>query len=142
MSGVRFSEAELRKNPRYAHLVAAAARETSKPARGESKYHNQLTDTPDGTFDSKREAIRWGELKLLEKGGLVTGLQRQVRFKLFSTTITGGVALLETYVADFVYVEIPEGRFVVEDTKGAITQTYQRKRRLMKQLYGITILES
>ncbi len=42
-----------------------------------------LKMTVDGiTFDSRKEARRYTELKLLERTGKITDLQRQVKFKL------------------------------------------------------------
>jgi Protein of unknown function (DUF1064) len=49
-------------------------------------------------------------------------------------------ALVATYVADFSYEQA--GTMVVEDRKGIRTPAYRLKRRLMRALYGIDILES
>ena len=51
-----------------------------------TKYRNQKVKGYDAdgnviTFDSKREARRWGELQALEKQGVITYLVRQVPFK-------------------------------------------------------------
>lgn len=136
MKGVRFSEDDLRKNPRYRHLVSGAAK-SGKP----SKYHNVITTTPDGTFDSAKEAQRFGALKLLEKAGEITGIARQVRFRL-SVRTPAGVQHIDTYVADFVYFSIPERMWIAEDYKGFRTRDYLRKKRLMLELYGIQVLET
>lgn len=103
------------------------------PPQKKRKYRNEIVATEDGTFDSKREAARYGELKLLEKGGLITGIARQVRFFLGD----GG-----TYIADFVYWDLEARRCVVEDCKGFRTPEYIRKRGLMAKKLGIAILES
>ena len=34
------------------------------------------------TFDSKWEAERWGQLKAMEKAGVVTQLERQIKYDL------------------------------------------------------------
>ena len=47
-----------------------------------SKYRNRRIVVDGETFDSKREAQRWYELKLLRRAGVVTDLQRQVPFVL------------------------------------------------------------
>lgn len=45
-----------------------------------NKYHNQKTKIGDMVFDSKKEANRFQELKLLERGGVISDLKTQVRF--------------------------------------------------------------
>ena len=48
-----------------------------------NKYGNVKTVTSDGIkHDSIKEANRWCELKLLERAGKITDLQRQVPFEL------------------------------------------------------------
>jgi hypothetical protein len=48
-----------------------------------AKYHNKKTVSPDGIkFDSRRECQRWGELRLLERAGRISNLERQVKFEL------------------------------------------------------------
>ena len=83
-----------------------------------SKYRSQRVTTEDGTFDSKAELARWGELKLFERGNLITGLRRQVAYPI----AVNGKPICK-YVADFVYHE--HGKLVVEDVKGVITAVYR-----------------
>lgn len=107
------------------------------------KYHNKKLQTPDGVFDSIKEYNRWNELKLLQRAGRISDLQRQVRFVLIPTqkADNGKVAEFPVYyIADFVYTE--NGRQVVEDAKGAKTKEYVIKRKLMLFLHGIRIRES
>ena len=82
-------------------------------------------------FDSKREAMRYAELKLLQQAGKITNLKRQVRYRLVIET---------TYVADFVYIE--NDQLVVEDAKGHRTRDYLQKRREMKKQHNIEIRET
>lgn len=116
------------------------------------------------TFGSKKEAMRWAELKLLERSGHITKLQRQVPFELipayYEEVPTGEVykigekkgqpkmkkVCIENavkYVADFVYTE--NGKKIVEDTKGCragITYNYfVLKRKLMLWVHGIRVKE-
>lgn len=113
---------------------------------------------------SKKEAIRYAELKLEEKAGRITDLQWQVPFELipahYEEVPTGEVykigekkgqpkmkkVCIENavkYVADFVYMQ--NGKKVVEDTKGCrvgITYNYfVLKRKLMLWVHGIRIRE-
>lgn len=105
----------------------------------ENKYHNIKTKTADGIIhDSRKEARRWCELKLLEKAGKITDLQRQVPFELIPKQ-DGERAC--SYVADFVYRDVEANKKVVEDTKGKKTKDYVIKRKLMLYVHGIKISE-
>lgn len=113
-----------------------------------NKYHNRKVRTSDGcVHDSRKEAVRWNELKLLEKAGKITDLKRQLKFVLIPTQYEKcgkgkrkKVVEREcAYVADFVYHENDE--LVVEDTKGYKTKDYIIKRKLMLYVYEIKIKE-
>jgi hypothetical protein len=99
-----------------------------------SKFRSKRTEVDGVAFDSKREAGRWVELRLLERAGRISGLRRQVRFPL---TVNG--QLVATYVADFVFEE--NGETVVEDAKGVCTRDYLLKRKLMKAVHGVEVRE-
>lgn len=88
-------------------------------------------------FDSKKEANRYIELKLLQKNNYIYGLQLQVPFILVDKSRYGRAI---KYVADFVYYE--NGKLIVEDTKGYKTDIYKLKKRLMAEKYEIEIKES
>ncbi len=107
-----------------------------------AKYHNRKVTRDGETFDSVKEYRRFCELRLLEKAGAVTDLQRQVKFELIpAQRIDGKVAERAcSYVADFVYME--NGQQVVEDAKGMRTQEYRLKRKLMLWVHGIRIKET
>lgn len=118
------------------------------------KYKNKKTVVDGITFDSKREAHRWQELKLAESAGAIGDLQRQVRFELIPAQREpdtrgpkGGVIkgrLIERkveYVADFVYIDLQTGEKVVEDTKGMRTPDYILKRKMMLYFHGIKVRE-
>lgn len=83
-----------------------------------NKYRNKKTVVDGITFDSKAEAKRYGELKLLERCGAITGLERQRRFTLIPKSKYGQARY---YVADFVYAE--NGKTIVEDVKSRATKT-------------------
>ena len=107
-----------------------------------SKYGNRKVITEDGVFDSRREFKRWCELKLLQRGGQIRGLSRQVPFVVIPKQRGEDGKLIEheaKYIADFVYEE--NGKTVVEDTKGMRTPEYILKRKLMLKEYGIRIVE-
>ena len=108
-----------------------------------AKYNNVKIDG----YDSKKEYRRAKELKLLEKKGIITGLQEQVKYELISPQyrfyeVQGVRKMLRKkkliergvyYIADFVYYR--------EDTKGVRTKEYIIKRKLMLYVHGIKIKE-
>ena len=120
-----------------------------------NKFHARKCVINGVSFDSRKEARRYQELLLLEKGGYIENLQRQVKYELIPAQyktverygkggkrLKDGKQLLEkacTYVADFVY-DIDGTKFV-EDTKGVKTKDYIIKRKLMLYKYGISIKE-
>ena len=101
--------------------------------------------TVDGiVFDSRKEARRYHELKLMEKAGAISDVRRQVRYTLIPAQKDEKGRSLErecAYIADFVYTE--NGKTVVEDTKSPATRTkeYIIKRKLMLYVHGIRIKE-
>jgi hypothetical protein len=119
-----------------------------------NKYYNRKVRTVDGIIhDSKREAKRWVELKLLERAGHIKDLKRQVKFVLIPAQREqgaigkrGGIKqgkLIErelSYIADFVYNN-NSGQTVVEDTKGFKTKDFIIKRKLMFYIHKIQIKE-
>lgn len=108
-----------------------------------NKYGARKIKTQDGeVFDSLREMRRWQDLKLMEKAGEISELQRQVKYPLIPKT--KGKTRTErecVYYADFVYKD-RSGETVVEDCKGFRTETYKVKRKLLLWLYGIEVLET
>lgn len=123
-----------------------------------NKYGNKKSTIDGMTFDSKKEAQHYLNLKLLEKGGVIKNLQTQVKYVLIPAQYEGtgeyykkGVhkgeekkRLVEkecSYYADFVYEQ--DGETIVEDTKSKGTQTpqYIIKRKLMRYVYGIAVRE-
>ena len=109
-----------------------------------SKYGNRKITAPGGEkFDSMKEYNRWGQLKLLQRAGKISGLERQVKFLLLPVQRDEQGKLLEharSYVADFVYLD-GDGKAVVEDAKGVRTKDYIIKRKLMLWLHGIRVRE-
>jgi len=92
-------------------------------------------------FDSEKEAKRYGELKILSKIGEIGLLELQVPFLLIEENETERKC---EYIADFVYWDIKTGEKIIEDVKSEATRklsTYIMKRKLMKDKYGIEILE-
>ena len=107
------------------------------------KYNNRKITVDGITFDSQREAVRFQELRMLEKAGEIGGLRRQVPFELIPAQYDRRTGkLLERsvkYVADFVYQT--DGFTVVEDVKGVRTKEYIIKRKLLLYRHGLRIQE-
>lgn len=116
-----------------------------------SKYHNRKVKRDGMVFDSKHEADRWNELKLLEKAGEISHLRRQVKYVLIPTQYSDTeftqrrkpkvIEREASYVADFVYHDLASNEVVVEDAKGFRTDDYILKRKLMLHVHGIRIME-
>lgn len=119
-----------------------------------SKYRAEKIEIDGIVFDSKKEAERYGELKLLEKAGEIKDLKRQVKYVLIPAQYEPDVIgkrggrkkgkCLErecSYLADFVYYDNRKQELVVEDTKGFRTESYIIKRKLMLFRYGVRIQE-
>lgn len=99
-----------------------------------SKYKAIRTEINGIKFASKKEAHRYQELKLMERAKVITDLKLQVPFILVDKNENGRAI---KYVADFTYYE--NGQYVVEDTKGYITDVFKIKKRLLKERYDIDI---
>lgn len=116
-----------------------------------AKYRNKKVIIDGIVFDSKKEAMRWKELCLLEKAGTIRNLQRQVEYVLIPAQygitgytktgkpITKCIERAVKYVADFQYIE--GDQFIVEDTKGFRTKDYILKRKMLLYFHGIRVKE-
>ena len=119
--------------------------ESLKTPKKPRKYRNTKTVLDGITFDSKREAARYQELKALAARGVIEDFRHQAPFVLapgvrFSDEKRAKPAL--RYVADFSYRL--DGRLVVEDVKSAVTAgaaAYRIKRHLMLSVHGIEVKE-
>lgn len=94
-----------------------------------SKYNAKKTVVDNIKFDSKSEANRYCELKLLEKSGQIKNLKLQPKFPLHLDDKN------RFYIADFQYFEVKTGKDVVEDVKGVKTPVYKLKKARFLNLY-------
>jgi len=111
-----------------------------------SKYKAKKTEYNGITYDSKKEALRAKQLEYFQEIGLISGLQRQVKFKWIEThTLEKGCSLeLElkrSYIADFVYFDHDKKIEVVLDVKGFRTAEYKKKKKIVEHLFKIKITE-
>jgi hypothetical protein len=108
-----------------------------------TKYRNERVEFDGLKFDSKREAARWGELRMLEKLGQISMLRRQVAYELVPAVKFAGARARKPairLIADFEYVE--RGVKVVEDVKSPVTAkvpAFQMKRHLMLAVHAIDV---
>lgn len=122
---------------------------------------NKLNAVKVDGYASKHEAERAAELRWLEKAGKIRDLKEQVKFVLIpakweETPRIGKrgkpikpkrVCLQRelSYWADFVYTDCATGHTVVEDAKGykggATYRVFVNKKKMMRQIYGIEVVE-
>ena len=125
--------------------------------KGKGKKYNNKTFEADGyKWDSKKEYQRWIVLKEAEAQGVITDLQRQVKFELIPAVIEEYVEHLKTkdkiktrvlqrpitYTADACYYK--DGEYIVEDCKispKVKPDKYVLKNKMMFALKGIRIKE-
>lgn len=115
-----------------------------------NKYNARKTVINGITFDSIKESVRYQELKLLERGGVIKDLELQPRYDV----VVNGHKICY-YKADFRYWDNEKGEQVVEDVKAMpksdkalkkFKQTdawrrYRLKKKLVEALYPIKIVE-
>ena len=116
------------------------------PAR--SKYGAQRVELDGLRFDSKREAARYVELKVLLTCDLISQLEIQPAYALIVGELyhQGPPSVFHTvghYFADFRYLDNTTGEIVVEDVKSKPTRTavYRLKKRIVEAQHGVTIRE-
>jgi len=101
-----------------------------------NKHKNIRTHVDGYSFASKAEARRYGELKLMEKSGVISRLTVHPSFILSVNNVH-----FCNYYADFSYLE--NGKEVVEDVKGyrkgGAYQMFKLKQKLMLACYGIDV---
>jgi hypothetical protein len=98
--------------------------------------YNAVKTTVDGhTFDSKAEAARYSELRLLERAGVISNLELQPSFELQPPFRDAQKRLHRAivYVADFAYDE--EGKCICEDVKGVATKEFSIKWKMAIRQY-------
>ena len=101
------------------------------------KYGNRKTVVDGKEFDSKAEAERYKELRLMEKADIIKDLVLQPEFLLQDKfRYKGKTERAVKYIADFKYFDVRKGVYVVEDVKGVETEVFKIKRKLFLKQYG------
>lgn len=128
------------RNPNGQGTKAAKRTQMVDAPLAKNKYNARKTVIGGETFDSKKEADRWLILRDRERKGEIQDLTRQIRMPLE----IDGVRVC-VYVCDFKYFEKdqrPFGKWIYEDAKGMRTPVYLLKKKLVKALLKIEILET
>lgn len=121
-----------------------------------SKYHSRKTVVNGITFDSKKEADRYQQLRILQQAGEIRHLKLQVEYPLvfaFRRADNGERVRPLTYRADFAYEKrvrtmgnageaVSTWATVIEDCKGVRTVGYKMKKKLMLERWGIDVTET
>lgn len=106
-----------------------------------SKYHNRKTVFDGITFDSKKEAERYGELSMLQRAGKISCLAIQCPYVVLDDYVLDGKKHRGiTYIADFEYLD-NEKKIHTEDVKGVRTDVYKLKKKMFESRYVRTIEE-
>lgn len=114
--------------------LAATAGAPVRAIKERSKYSAKKVQIDGITFDSQAEASRYVELRNMERAELISDLKVHETFRL----VVNGI-LVCSYECDFRYLQ--DGRRITEDVKGVKTRDYQIKRKLMKAVHNIEIVE-
>ena len=88
-------------------------------------------------FDSKTEMVRYKDLVILARAGVIRHLEMQPEFKVFINQ-----QLYCTYTADFRYYDEDRRKWIIEDVKsnGTIKETAFKLRKKAAELYhGVEI---
>lgn len=139
MSRLIFTEEQLREYTKRTGL-GEHGKTNQKPdianqkPKKRSKYGNRRTEYGGRVFDSAHEAEVYRQLELQMRAGDLRGVICQQPFQL-----PGGVK----YIADFIALK-NDGTYDVIDAKSDATRkdkAYRIKRRQMKEVLGIEIME-
>ena len=103
------------------------------------KYHNKKTVADGIKFDSKLEAERYEQLKILERAGVIRDLELQPEYELIPSFRKNGKTWRRTvYKADFRYIPAEDDSYIIEDVKGStevITSIFRLKQKLFEYKY-------
>ena len=103
------------------------------------KYHNKKTVSDGIKFDSRIEAERYAQLKMMERAGAIRDLELQPEYELIPSFKKDGKTWRRTvYKADFRYILAEGDRIIIEDVKGStavITDVFRLKQKLFEYRY-------
>lgn len=99
------------------------------------KYHNKKTIVDNIKFDSRAEAERYCELKLLLQAKEISNLELQPKFEVLPSYVNNKGEKIRAiiYKADFSYY--CNNKKIVEDVKGYETKDFKLKKKLLEYKY-------
>lgn len=123
-----------------------------------NKYGNKKVEFEGVVYDSKKEKDRYIFLRDAENKGVIKDLKRQVTFQLVPAKKKEYVKHLKTkdkivsvtlqrpitYTADFSFIRVSDGEYVVEDVKASkflLTDKYILKKKMLYAFQDILIKE-
>lgn len=104
-----------------------------------NKYGNIETAYGGRMFASKLEATHARDLDLMRHSQSVDSKVVAVNYQYRMPVKVNGVLICH-YVADF-YVSFADGHHEIHETKGAKTDIYKLKKKLVEAIYGEEIIE-
>lgn len=103
-----------------------------------TKYRNKKVTVDGIDFDSIKESVRYKQLKMFERAGVIKNLKLQTTFELQPSFRKNNKTIRAiTYKADFDYLT-KDGRHIVEDIKSPATakdKTYILKKKMLLYKY-------
>jgi 7-keto-8-aminopelargonate synthetase-like enzyme len=119
--------------------LAAKLKESIKLARMNkraNKYNAKRVQVDGIWFDSKKEAARWAQLRLMQAAGLIANLIHHPEYPIEVNDIR--ICVVEL---DFTYDDFRKNCAVHEDVKSAPTKTplSRLKHRLVEAVYGLKV---
>lgn len=104
-----------------------------------NKYKNKKVTVDGIDFDSIKESVRYKQLKLLQRAGLIKDLKLQVSYTLQPSFKSNGQTIRSIkYIADFDYFTTKDNRHILEDVKSPATakdKTYILKKKMLLYKY-------
>lgn len=98
------------------------------------KYKNKKVVIDNIGFDSKREAARYNELKLMQNAGLINDLKCHPEYKIAVNDVD-----ICTVILDFRYFDLKKGLMFIEDVKGKDNDFSRLKRKLVEAMYDMKV---
>lgn len=120
-------------------ITAAEFQAAQKSVRRRSKYGNKPVVVDGERFDSKSEAERYSELRLMQLAGEISELKVHVRVPLIGAHDMPILYESENqaeYEADFSYIPRGSNLVQLEDFKGKDTAASKIKRAIVAAMFG------
>lgn len=101
-----------------------------------NKYKNKKIVIDGIKFDSRLEANRYCQLKILERAREIKDLRIQVEFVIQPSYKKNNKTIRAIkYIADFVYYDVKKKKTIIEDTKGFRNEVYRIKKKIFEYKY-------